>query len=57
MEALLVALEEKNQSGVKYVYLSGKHFQAKPYIRPDVQHGLGTFDTASEAAERILRVC
>jgi hypothetical protein len=57
MEALLAALKENNQSGVKYVYTSGKRFQAKPYIRPGVQRGLGTFDTAREAAEHILRVC
>jgi hypothetical protein len=57
MEALLAALKENNQSGVKYVYTSGKRFQAKPYIRPGVQRSLGSFDTAREAAEHILRVC
>ena len=57
MEELLAALKENNQSGVKYVYPSGKGFQAKPYIRPGVQRGLGTYKLAREAAERILRVC
>ena len=32
MEELLAALKENNQSGVKYVYPSGKGFQAKPYV-------------------------
>ena len=50
----LAALTEPTNSGYKYVYKSGERWQAKPYVKPGVQRGLGTFDTKEEAAEEIL---
>ena len=50
----LAALAEPTISGCKYVYKSGGRWQAKPYVKPGVQRGLGSFDTKEEAAEAIL---
>ena len=50
----LAALAEPTISGCKYVYKSGGRWQAKPYVKPGVQCGLGSFDTKEEAAEAIL---
>ena len=50
----LAALVEPIKSGYKYVYPSGERWQAKPYVKPGVQRGLGSFDTKEEAANEIL---
>ena len=50
----LAALTEPTNSGYKYVYKSGERWQAKSYVKPGVQRGLGTFDTKEEAAEEII---
>ena len=50
----LAALVEPTNSGYKYVYKSGERWQAKPYVKPGVQRGLGTFDTKEDAAKEII---
>ena len=50
----LAALAEPTNSGYKYIYKSGERWQAKPYVKPGVQRGLGTFDTKEDAAKEII---
>jgi hypothetical protein len=53
----LAKIEGPTKTGYKYIYVSGERFQAKPYIRPGVQRGLGSFATAEEGAKQVLKLC
>ena len=55
-QAIGLLATEDTKSGYMEVFLNdgGKSWQAKPYIRPGVQRGLGSFPTKERAAEEIL---
>ena len=55
-QAIGLLATEDTKSGYMEVFLNdgGKSWQAKPYIRPGVQRGLGSFPTKERAAEKVL---
>ena len=55
-QAISLLATEDTKSGYMEVFLNdgGKSWQAKPYIRPGVQRGLGSFPTKERAAEKVL---